>query len=139
MWSRSCARGWPTTTSTSATRSGFDVHLPPHGVTDRLRPRVQAQLVEDVAHVELDGVLAEAEAVGQLPVRGDAVDHQLEHFALAVGERVGVGRRRRGGGFREFLQELAREVRRQRRLARAGAIEQREELLRLEVLQQITL
>src|SRR5829696_4369192 len=49
-----------------------------------LRTVVQVELVEDVADVELDGVLAHAQLLRQLAVRGDAAHEQLEHLPLAV-------------------------------------------------------
>ena len=67
-------------------------------------------------------------------------DQQLEHLALAVGQGVGVvglGRRARRAG--ELLEQLARQQRRQRRLAAAHPLEQGEELPRLEVLEQVAL
>src|SRR5207253_3008784 len=56
-----------------------------HGVDDRLHPRVQVQLLEDVAHVVLDRVLGDVEVLGDLAV-AHALGHELQHLELAVGE-----------------------------------------------------
>src|SRR5438552_9813843 len=59
-----------------------------HGVDDRLHPRMQVQLLEDVAHVVLDRVLGDVEVLGDLAV-AHALGHELQHLELAVGEPGG--------------------------------------------------
>ncbi len=112
------------------------------GVTHHLGAVVQVQLVEQMADVELDGVLAHSELLGELAVGGHALDQQLEDLPLALGQGVGVGRRRRGrrlGRAGEFLEQLAGDRRRQGGLAALGALEQSEEILGVEVLEQVAL
>lgn len=90
--------------------------------------------------MELDRVFAEAEAFGEFAVAGYAFDHQLEHFALARGQRLLGGRRGGGfGWFGELLEELSGERRRERWLAAGGAVEELEERIRFEVLEQVAL
>src|SRR3954452_14023005 len=69
---------------------------PPSGVRERehgehaamvLLDSGQAQLLEDARAVLLHLALADAEALGDAPVR-PAVGHQLEHLALASGQLV---------------------------------------------------
>src|SRR4051794_22665878 len=75
-WWRNCARGSAITTSTSGTRSGFRVHLPPHRVAHGLRPRVQPQLFEDVPHVELHAARLDEALVS--PAGLEPATHSLE-------------------------------------------------------------
>jgi len=44
---------------------------------------LELQLVEEVADVELDRVLAEVQTLGELSVRCHAFDHEREHLVLA--------------------------------------------------------
>jgi hypothetical protein len=68
-----------------------------HGVDHGLHPRVQVQLLEDVAHVVLDRVLRDVELAGDLAV-AHALGHELEDLELAVGE-PGVGTEWRSSAF----------------------------------------
>src|SRR4051812_40046102 len=52
-----------------------------------LRVRAQAELPEDRGDVLLDGALGDDHALGDRDVR-EALGHQLEHLALARGERA---------------------------------------------------
>src|SRR3954468_21478107 len=64
-------------------------HQPhPHRMDDRLAAALDTQLAEDGVDVELDGVLADGEALGDLLV-GEALGEELEHFALARGQGLG--------------------------------------------------
>ena len=87
------------------------------GVGDHLSTILQVQLVEDVAQVVLDRVLADEETFGQLPVRGDALYQELEDFALPRRQDVGGLWRRAGLGASERAEDLAREAGREGRLA----------------------
>jgi hypothetical protein len=58
-------------------------------VTDHLGAVVEAQLVEDVAHVKLHCVLADIETLGELAIRDH---HHIEHFALSRTTTTGVTR-----------------------------------------------
>src|SRR6266545_447336 len=114
--------------------------LVPDGVAHHLRAVVQVELVQDVADVELDRVLAHSELAGELAVRGDPLDQELQDLALAFGQRVRiVGLRGRLGRPGELQEELAGEDRRQARLAPADPFEKGEELVRFEVLEQVAL
>src|SRR5262245_135806 len=53
-----------------------------HGVHHSLHPRVQLELLEDVADVVLDGVLGDEQVAGDLPVV-HPLGHQPEHLQLA--------------------------------------------------------
>src|SRR6185436_20224376 len=59
----------------------------PGGVGDRLAARLRAELSEDRVHVELRGVLADSEPLADAPIR-EALGEELEHLALAGGERL---------------------------------------------------
>src|SRR6185503_735229 len=59
----------------------------PDGVGDRLAARLRAELSEDRVHVELRGVLADSEPLADAPIR-EALGEELEHLALAGGERL---------------------------------------------------
>src|SRR6478735_10168268 len=56
-----------------------------HGVHDRFHPRVQLQLLQDVAHVVLHRVLTDEQLPGRVPVVHSLGD-QAEHLELALGE-----------------------------------------------------
>src|ERR1035437_1815820 len=58
----------------------------PDGEDHRFHAGVEVKLLEDVAHMVLDGVLGDVEGVGDLTV-AHAFGHQLEHLELACGER----------------------------------------------------
>src|SRR6266566_3683492 len=77
----------PTSTArTTATPRLFDLEqLLTHRVHDRLHPRMQVQLLEDVADVVLHGVLGDVQLFGDIAVVV-ALGDQLEDFHLAVGE-----------------------------------------------------
>src|SRR5215213_11931961 len=75
-----------------------------HGPGRGGRARGDAELAEDVGDVAVDGVLAQHEPLGDLPV-GEALGDELEHLALPRAERAGSARARpelvqarRGGG-----------------------------------------
>src|SRR5205085_12245763 len=53
------------------------------GMNGRLRPRLHAELVEDVLDVRLDGLLAEVQLAGDLLV-GLALGELVEHIKLAL-------------------------------------------------------
>ena len=110
------------------------------GVADDFGSVVEAQLVENVPHMELHSVLAEVEALGELTIRRHSFDHQLEHFAFSRRQciRIVVGLQC-GSRLRKLLQKLARQARRQRGFTVRGPVEQREEIIGFEVLQQIAL
>ena len=54
---------------------------------DRLGSRLHAEFAEDGVDVELDGVVADAEALGDLFV-GEPAGKELQHFELAMRERL---------------------------------------------------
>jgi uncharacterized membrane protein len=56
-----------------------------NGVHDRLHPGVQVQLLQDVAHVVLHGVLRDVQLLGHLLV-AHPCGHQLEHLELPARE-----------------------------------------------------
>jgi hypothetical protein len=115
-------------------------HFLAQGVADGLRAVVQVELVEDVADVELDGVLRHPQPLGELAVGGDALHHQLEHLELALGERVGVALGHRlAAAASEGMQYLARQLGRQRRLAEQQTTQEVDEPVGLQVLEQVAL
>src|SRR5512135_2194292 len=60
------------------------------GARSQLRPTLRVQLLEDVAEMELRGVLADPQASRDLLV-SQPQRHELEHLDLAVGEAVRLG------------------------------------------------
>src|SRR5262245_11120127 len=80
---------------------------------DRLTPALHSQLAEDGVDVELGGVLADAEALGDALV-GEALGEELEDFELARGQGLGqlfgwsggVAEEERGEGVVEDQQSL---------------------------------
>src|SRR5450759_4266376 len=83
------------------------------GIHRGLHARVQLELLQDVAHMVLDGVLRDEQRSGDVLVRHAAGD-QLEHLELALGQ----ARDRHGRTFLMFLDhegELGQELRGHRR------------------------
>ena len=94
------------------------------GQQHRRRPVLASELLEDVAHVRLHGVLAQEEQHGDLRVVL-AVGHQTQHVALAAGDRGHV----LGGG--------ADQLRVEQRLPRGDRADGAGQLLAGRVLEQI--
>ena len=89
------------------------------GKDDRLRPVAQAQLVEDMRDVGLDGRLGQHEAIGDLAV-GQPAGHELEDLDLALGQLAEVGMARIGRGRQPIgiaIEETAGDGRREQRVA----------------------
>src|SRR4051794_15670308 len=82
-----CDRGWPERPPVSA----LGDEALAHGASRRLRAALRVKLVEDVAQVELHGVLGQAEPSGDLLVR-EASDDAPQNLELALGELVGDAR-----------------------------------------------
>src|SRR3954469_15407186 len=93
---RACARDRDATsltrpsmaTPTDRWGSGDVQQLLPDGVHDGLHPGVQLELLQDVPHVVLHGVLADEQPLGDLPVV-QALGDQLEDLELTLGEPRG--------------------------------------------------
>src|SRR4051812_17043773 len=101
------------------------IHEPvAESVGDHLSPVLHVQFVEDVTQVVLDRVLADEEALRQLSVGGNPLYQELEHFALPRRQYVGGLRRWAGFGMSERAEDLARETRRERRLAPGDSFQQ---------------
>src|SRR5258706_15366615 len=60
----------------------------PEGLHDRLAPALRAELAEDGVDVELGGVLADPQGLGDAPVR-ESLGQLLEDLVLARRERFG--------------------------------------------------
>src|SRR3546814_2869344 len=73
----------PTTPRRSGSGSVDVEELLAHGVHDGLHAGVQVQLLEDVPHVVLHGVLGDVELTGDLPV-AHPLSHELQHLELAT-------------------------------------------------------
>src|SRR6187549_2175620 len=58
-----------------------------HRVSDDLRPVLHVEFVEDIAEVIFNGVFADDESLSKLLVGGDALDKEVEHLPLSIGER----------------------------------------------------
>src|SRR5262249_53551037 len=56
-------------------------------VASELHTVTHPELLEDVRTVAIDGLLADDERLGNLPV-GVALGHELDHFGLSGGQRV---------------------------------------------------
>src|SRR6266511_2673802 len=110
-----------------------------HRVDDRFHPRVQVQLLEDVADVVLDGVLGDVELLGDVAVVV-ALGDELEDLHLAVGEPRGgellllVGSFDHGG---ELVEELGGHRRGDQRLALGDRADGVGDLLDGDLLEQV--
>src|SRR3954471_4480061 len=89
----------------------------------RLQPVLDADPAEDVAEVALHGLRADPEAQRDLLVRHPGADER-KHLAFAVAERLGRG------GAAQLADDSEGNARRQRRLARGGRADARDELFR---------
>src|SRR3546814_17752465 len=81
----------PTTPRRSGSGSVDVEELLAHGVHDGLHAGVQVQLLEDVQHVVLQGVLGDVEVSVELPVANPS-SHELHHIEIgsaACREREG--------------------------------------------------
>src|SRR4029450_571588 len=143
----------PPTSSASTTAIGSPYRPSPGGamalldleqllanrVHHRLHPRVQVQLLEDVADVVLDGVLGDVELFGDVAVVV-ALGAQLEDLHLALGEPRGgdllllVGALDHG---RELIEELGGHGGRDQRLALGDRADRVGDLLDRDLLEQV--
>src|SRR5215203_908411 len=115
----------------------WPLHQPmAEGIGDHLGPILHVQFVENVAQVVLDRVLADEKTVRQLSVGGNPLHQELEHFALPRRQRVGGLWRWAGLGTSERGKDLARETRRERRLATSDPFQKLEKPPRFEILRQ---
>src|SRR3546814_301455 len=129
----------PTTPRRSGSGSVDVEELLAHGVHDGLHAGVQVQLLEDVPHVVLHGVLGDVELTGDLPV-AHPLSHELQHLELATREpRGGDGLAlvRLLGQVRELREELRRHGGRDEALAADDAADGAGDLLDGDLLQEV--